>query len=101
ARDQASVQQAQAALTQVHAQLAQAEANVVRDQAQLENAQVQDQRYAELVRKGYVAREQADQVRTAMETAAATLRADQARVERGKAAVAAAGGGAGAGTGGG
>src|SRR5262245_4325834 len=90
ARDQASVQQAQAALTQVRAQLAQAEANVVRDQAQLENAQVQDQRYAELVRKGYVAREQADQVRTAMETAAATLRADQAMVDSAKASIAAA-----------
>jgi membrane fusion protein, multidrug efflux system len=90
ARDQAAVQQAQAALTQVRAQLAQAEANVVRDQAQLENAQVQDQRYAELVRKGYVAREQADQVRTAMETAAATLRADQAMVESAKASIAAA-----------
>jgi multidrug efflux system membrane fusion protein len=90
ARDQAAVQQAQAALTQARAQLAQAEANVARDQAQLENARVQDQRYAELVRQGYVAREQADQVRTAMETAAATLRADQAMVDNGKAAIAAA-----------
>jgi multidrug efflux system membrane fusion protein len=90
ARDQAAVQQAQAALTQARAQLAQAEANVVRDQAQLENARVQDQRYSELVRQGYVAREQSDQVRTAMETAAATLRADQAMVENGKAAIAAA-----------
>jgi membrane fusion protein, multidrug efflux system len=90
ARDQAAVAQAQAALTQARAQQAQAEANVVKDQAQLENARVQDQRYSELVRQGYVAREQSDQVRTAMETAAATLRADQAMVESGKAAVAAA-----------
>ena len=90
ARDQAAVAQAQAALTQARAQLAQAEANVVRDQAQLENARVQDQRYSELVRQGYVAREQSDQVRTAMETAAATVRANQAMVENGKAAVAAA-----------
>jgi membrane fusion protein, multidrug efflux system len=90
ARDQAAVQQAQAALTQARAQLGQAEANVARDQAQLENARVQDQRYAELVRQGYVAREQGDQVRTAMETAAATLRADQAMVDNGKAAIAAA-----------
>jgi len=90
ARDQAAVAQAQAALTQARAQLAQAEANVVRDQAQLENARVQDKRYSELVRQGYVAREQSDQVRTAMETAEATLRADQAMVENGRAAVAAA-----------
>jgi membrane fusion protein, multidrug efflux system len=90
ARDQAAVQQALAALTQAKAQLGQAEANVVRDQAQLENARVQDRRYAELVRQGYVAREQADQVRTAMETAAATLRADQAMIDNGKAAIASA-----------
>jgi membrane fusion protein, multidrug efflux system len=88
ARDQAQVQQAQAALTQARAQLAQAEANVVRDQAQLENARAQDQRYAELLRQGFVAREQADQVRTAMETAAATLRADQAMIDNAKAAIA-------------
>jgi multidrug efflux system membrane fusion protein len=90
ARDQAAVQQAQAALIQAQAQLGQVQANVVRDQAQLENARVQDQRYAELVRQGYVAREQADQVRTAMETAAATLRADQAMVGSAQAAIAAA-----------
>jgi multidrug efflux system membrane fusion protein len=90
ARDRAAVLQAQAALTQARAQLLQAEANVVRDQAQLENAQAQDRRYSELVRQGYVAREQSDQIRTAMETAAATLRADQAMVESGKAAIAAA-----------
>ena len=90
ARDQAAVQQAQAALTQARAQLGQAEANVIRDRAQLENARVQDRRYAELVRQGYVAREQADQVRTAMETAAATLRADQAMVDSARAALAAA-----------
>jgi multidrug efflux system membrane fusion protein len=90
ARDQAAVQQAQAALIQARAQLGQAEATVVRDQAQLENARVQDRRYAELAREGYVAREQADQVRTAMETAAATVRANQAMVDNGRAAIGAA-----------
>ena len=88
ARDQAAVQQAEAALIQARALLGQAEANVVRDQAPLANARAQDQRYAELVRQGYVAREQGDQVRTAMETAAATLRANQAMVESGTAAIA-------------
>lgn len=90
ARDQAQAQQAQAAVVQAQAQLRQAEANVVRDRAQVENARVQDQRYAELVRQGYVAREQADQVRTALEMAAASLRADQAMVENARAAIAAA-----------
>jgi multidrug efflux system membrane fusion protein len=90
ARDRAAVLQAQAALTQARAQLTQAEANVGRDQAQLDNAIAQDRRYAELLRQGYVAREQADQVRTAMETAAATVRADQAMIDSAKAAIAAA-----------
>lgn len=90
ARDRAQVEQAQAALVQARAQLRQAEANVVRDMAQVENARVQDQRYAELVRQGYVAREQSDQIRTALETATATLHADQAMVENARAAIAAA-----------
>jgi len=90
ARDQAQAQQAQAAVVQAQAQLRQAEANVVRDTAQVENARVQDQRYAELVRQGYVAREQSDQVRTALEMATATLRADQAMVESARAAIGAA-----------
>jgi multidrug efflux system membrane fusion protein len=90
ARDRAQVLQAQAALTQAQAQLRQAEANVTRDVAQLENAKAQDRRYSELVRLGYVAREQADQVRTTLETAEATLRADQAMVESARAAIGAA-----------
>src|SRR5262249_60421791 len=64
------------------------EANVARDQAQVENARIQDQRYAELVRRGFVAREQGDQVRTTLETATATLRADQSMVDNAKAAIA-------------
>jgi multidrug efflux system membrane fusion protein len=90
ARDRAQVLQAQATLTQARAQLRQAEANVTRDQAQLENARAQDRRYSELVRQGYVAREQADQVRTTLETAEATLRANQAMIENARAAIAAA-----------
>src|SRR3990172_8462792 len=91
ARDQAQAQQAQAAVVQVQAQLRQAEGNVVRDTAQVENARVQDQRYAELVRQGYVAREQSDEVRTALEMATANLRADQAMVESARAAMGAPG----------
>ncbi len=90
ARDQAQTQQAQAALAQARALLRQAEANVTRDLAQLENARVQDRRYAALVEQGYVAREQYDQVHTALETAAATVRADQAMVENARAAIGAA-----------
>jgi multidrug efflux system membrane fusion protein len=90
ARDQAQAQQAQAALLQARAQLGQAEANVVRDRASLENARVQEQRYSELVKQGYVAREQADQVRTAFATAQATVGATEAMVENARAAIQAA-----------
>jgi len=90
ARDRAQAEQAQAALVQAQAQLRQAEANVARDTAQVENARVQDRRYAELVRQGYVAREQYDQIHTALETALATLHADQAMVENARAAIGAA-----------
>src|SRR3990170_3960631 len=87
---QAALRQAEANVAQGQAQLRQAEANVVRDTAQVENARVQDQRYAEQVRQGYVAREQSDQVRTALEMATANLRADQAMVENARAAIGAA-----------
>ena len=72
ARDQAQAQQAEAALGQARAQLLQAEATMIRDAAQLENARVQDTRYAELVKKELIAREQYDQIHTALEAAEAT-----------------------------
>jgi multidrug efflux system membrane fusion protein len=90
ARDLAQLDQARAGLTQAQAQLRQAEANLARDQAQLETARVQDARYAELVRQGYVAREQYDQVHTTLESMAATVRADQAMIENARAQVRAA-----------
>jgi multidrug efflux system membrane fusion protein len=82
---QAALQQAQANLGQAQAQLRQAEAAVVRDRAQLENARVEDRRYAKLAEQGYVAREQADQIHTSLEAMAATVDADQAAVENAKA----------------
>lgn len=85
ARDLAQLDQAKAGLTQGQAQLRQAEANLAKDQAQLETARVQDRRYAELVRQGYVAREQYDQVHTSLESMAATVRADQAMIENARA----------------
>ncbi|MGH7926689.1 MAG: efflux RND transporter periplasmic adaptor subunit, partial [Candidatus Binatia bacterium] len=46
------------------AALKQAEANLARDAAQLKNRREQVRRYAELVEKQYVSREQYDQIRT-------------------------------------
>jgi multidrug efflux system membrane fusion protein len=63
------------------AALKQAEANLAKDNAQLENARVEVTRYAELVKKGYVAQEQYDQIRTNAAALEATVNADKALVE--------------------
>jgi multidrug efflux system membrane fusion protein len=63
------------------AALRQAEANLAKDTAQLENARVEVSRYAELVKKGYVAREQYDQIKTNAAALEATVNADKALVE--------------------
>ena len=63
------------------ASLKQAEANLAKDTAQLENAREEVRRYAELVKKGYVAQEQYDQIRTNAASFDATVNADKAVVE--------------------
>ncbi|MFZ3137499.1 MAG: efflux RND transporter periplasmic adaptor subunit [Thermodesulfovibrionales bacterium] len=63
------------------AALRQAEANLAKDTAQLENAREEVRRYAELVKKGYVAQEQYDQIRTNATAFEATVNADKAVVE--------------------
>jgi membrane fusion protein, multidrug efflux system len=63
------------------AALKQAEANLTKDFAQLENAREEVRRYAELVKKGYVAQQQYDQIRTNAAAFEATVNADKAVVE--------------------
>ena len=63
------------------ATLRQAEANLSKDSAQLENARVEVGRYADLVKKGYVAQQQYDQIRTNFATLEAAVEADRALVE--------------------
>jgi len=63
------------------AALKQAEANLAKDNAQLENARKEVRRYAELVKKGYVAQEQFDQITTNAAALEATVNAGQAMVE--------------------
>jgi len=63
------------------AALKQAEANLAKNNAQLENAREEVRRYAELVKKGYVAQQQYDQIRTNAATFEATVNADKAVVE--------------------
>jgi multidrug efflux system membrane fusion protein len=66
---------------QYEAELKQAEANLAKDRAQLENAQKEVSRYEELVKKGYIAQEQYDQIRTNAAALEATVNADSALVE--------------------
>jgi len=61
--------------------LKQSEANLAKDNAQLENARKEVRRYAELVKKGYVAQEQYDQISTNAASFEAIVNADTAVVE--------------------
>jgi membrane fusion protein, multidrug efflux system len=68
----------------LEAALKQAEANLARDTAQLNNLREQVRRYAELVQKQYVSREQYDQIKTNADAAESVVDADRAAVENAK-----------------
>jgi multidrug efflux system membrane fusion protein len=61
--------------------LAQAQANLNRDEAQARNADAEAKRYAELVKKDYVTREEYDKFASGAEAARAVVAADRAAVE--------------------
>jgi membrane fusion protein, multidrug efflux system len=63
------------------AALRQAEAALARDQAQAKNAEEQAKRYAVLVQKEYVSKDQYDQLRANADALAATIDADKANVD--------------------
>jgi multidrug efflux system membrane fusion protein len=63
------------------ATLAQAEANLARDEAQARNAESEATRYAELVKKDYVTREEYDKFKSGAEAARAVVSADRAAVQ--------------------
>lgn len=65
----------------LEATLKQAEATLARDTAQLQNAREQARRYAELVEKQYVSREQYDQIRTNADALESTVAAAKAALE--------------------
>ncbi len=81
----AQVQQAQANLARDLAQVKQTEANLARDRAQAKYAEENAARYAYLVEKNYVAKEQYEQLRTNAEALAATVQADKAAVDNAQA----------------
>ncbi|HTR04720.1 MAG TPA: efflux RND transporter periplasmic adaptor subunit [Thermoanaerobaculia bacterium] len=64
------------------AALAQAEGALARDRAQRENADADVKRYADLVKKDYVTAQQYDAVRANAAAFAASMRADEAAVEK-------------------
>ncbi len=86
-RDTAQVEQVQAILSRDLAQVQQAEANLSRDIAQSKYAEEQVRRYAFLVEKNYIPKEQFDQMRTNAEALEAGVKADKAAVENAHAAV--------------
>jgi multidrug efflux system membrane fusion protein len=63
------------------ATLTQAKANLARDEAQLRNAESESKRYAELVKKDYVTREEYEKFASGAEAAGAVAAADRAAVE--------------------
>jgi membrane fusion protein, multidrug efflux system len=63
------------------ATLSQAEANLARDEAQLRNAQSEAARYAELVKKDYVTKEEYEKIDSGAEAARAVVAADRAAIE--------------------
>ena len=68
----------------LEAALKQAEATLARDTAQLKNLREQVRRYAELVEKQYVSREQYDQIKANADAAEAVVDADKAAVDNAK-----------------
>jgi len=70
------------------AALRQAEANLARDRAKEASARAESQRYAELVKKEYVTRQQYDDAVAAAESGAATVQGDEAAVESARLALA-------------
>jgi multidrug efflux system membrane fusion protein len=70
------------------AQLKQAQANLAKNKAQLANARRQVERYGSVVKKGYVAEEQYDQVVSEAAALEASVKADEAAIENAKLKVA-------------
>lgn len=68
----------------LQATLSQARGVLKRDEAQLLNAREDEKRYAELVKKGYISKQQYDQQRTAADALQATVTADKAAVDYAK-----------------
>jgi len=81
AKDVVQIQQARAVLDRDRARVSQTRAALTRDQTQASNAEVQAKRYEDLLKRGLIAQEQYDGLRTTADSLAATLRADEADIK--------------------
>jgi multidrug efflux system membrane fusion protein len=84
---EATLKQAQANLARDQALLNQATAQLSRDAANAEYAQVQAERQSQLVDKGIISKDQAEQSRASADATAAGVKADRASIESAKAQV--------------
>jgi len=82
-----ALQQAEANLARDLAKLKEAEANLTRDMALAKNAEAEARRYAELIEKEVISKEEYDQRRTNAEAQAAAVQADQAAVQTAQEAI--------------
>jgi multidrug efflux system membrane fusion protein len=82
---EAALQQAQANLVRDQALLSQAEAQLARDAAQAEYQQLTAERQAQLVARGIVSKDAAQQARSAADATGATVKADKAAIESARA----------------
>lgn len=78
---QEALRQAEAAIRKDEAELRVAEANLARDNARLKNAQAEAERFERLLKEGISTRSREDEIRTAAQVAAESVRADQAALE--------------------
>jgi multidrug efflux system membrane fusion protein len=83
----AQLNQAQSNLAKDQAQLGLSQANLTRDEAQEKYAQSEATRYAEMLEKGLVSREQAEQYRTNADAVSAAANADRAAIRSAEATV--------------
>jgi membrane fusion protein, multidrug efflux system len=84
---EAQLNQIQSNLARDEAALSQVEANLAKDQAQQKYAQSEAARYAQLLEKRLISKEQAEQVNANADVASAAVRADQAAIQSARAAV--------------
>ena len=81
------LEQAQGQLAKDQAQIGQAEANLVRDTAQLKYAQTEAERYARLVERGVIPRDQGEESQSKADALVGTVTADRAAINSAKAQV--------------